>query len=280
MSSENFHRFPLCVSRSSIDLSLLDEEEEGYAIPEAKEFMVPTLNRHGFMFAKFDPLVERLLLSIEQNPDQAVFEVGGAYGNVAEAALKRGIKEYYLNDFEMRHLLAFARKMKRSGEDSFLSSIRLILGRCPEDVFLQEGAFDAILLNKVLHFFTPDTIDEFVRWVRKGLKIGGRVFVFNVSPFLAWDAPLLGDYYKKQKQGVRFPGYCSHYGESIAALKYEESVRPHHILFMEIETLKDLFQEHGFSIEEQFQLSYNSDLDSSWIPGNEMVGVIAVKTSE
>lgn len=126
---------------------------ENVTIPEARAFRIATLNQYGYMFTKFDPLTKRLLAEVQQNPNLSIFEVGGAYGNVAEAALELGVNQYHLNDYEPRHLQAFANKIQQEGKSHYFSSLSLIPGKCPDEVKIADNSYDVILVNKVLHFF-------------------------------------------------------------------------------------------------------------------------------
>jgi SAM-dependent methyltransferase len=165
------------------------------------------------MFTKFDPLAEKFLQDIEAKPQNVFFEVGGAYGNVAQAALEKGANNYYLNDCDARHLKAFARQLKDAGKSSLFSSLHLIEGRCPDDVTLSENSCDAILVNKVLHFFAPETVDAFVLWLKNGLKPGGKVYVLVASPLHKEFKELLPFYEKQKNEGKRFPGYWPKFNE-------------------------------------------------------------------
>jgi hypothetical protein len=229
------------------------------------------------MFTKFDPLVDSWLKSIEKNPSQALFEVGGAYGNVARAALVKGIAKYYLNDCEEKHLKIFVKQLREDKKDHMLSSLELIVGRCPVDVKLRNDSLDAILVNKVLHFFTPDNIDSFVEWMKKGLKVGGLVYIFTISPFYKGHEEILIGYEERKKQGIRFPGWCSSCEKMDIGKIYNPLVRPVSLLYMEMSTLKELFQEHGFHIVEEFDLAIINEKNPEWRPGKDMAGIIAQK---
>lgn len=257
-----------------ISQAISDAESQNLIIPEEQAFRISTLNQHGFMFTKFDPIVERFLQSIEKEPKQTVFEVGGAYGNVAEAALEKGIEKYYLNDCEECHLKSFARKLKENEKDYLFPSLYLIAGRCPDDVAITDNTYDGILVNKVLHFFTPETIDAFIRWLNKGLKPGGRVYVLTISPFYRGHTELLADYEKKKQEGFRFPGYFPAYAKSKPAQKYPTKACPTSLLFMELDTLKHLFLQHGFQIEEEFELAIIDSDNPEWELGKDMVGIM------
>lgn len=247
------------------------------AIPEERAYRIPTLNNYGYMFTKFDPLTKLLLKKIQQDPNISIFEVGGAYGNVAEAALELGIKRYDLNDIELRHLQAFANKLQKEGKHHFFSSLSLIPGRCPDEVKIASNSYDAILVNKVLHFFTPDTIDSFILWLRNGLKANGKVYILTISPFYKGHESLLKSYNEKQALKERFPGYCPSYHASEPGKLYPQQARPNSLLFMELETLKNLFIQHGFSIENEYELSIIDSKTSEWSSGKDMVGIVATK---
>jgi len=246
-------------------------------IPEEARYRVPTMNRHGYMFTKFDPVTNRWLESIRKNRDQVLFEVGGAYGNVATAALEKGVKKYYLNDFEEKHLKIFARQLKQNKKEHLFSSVELIVGRCPDEVMLKDNCLDAILANKVLLFFTPDNIDFFVAWMRNGLKIGGCVYIFTINPFYKGHEEILTGYEKRKKDGVRFPGWCYSCEKMDVSKVYNPQVRPETILYMEMSTLKELFQRHGFQIVEEFELAIINEENTEWRSGKDMAGIIAKK---
>lgn len=258
---------------------LKDIKSSDLKIPDEKRFRVPTMNRFGYMFTKFDPIVDRWLESISKNPSQILFEVGGAYGNVARAALEKDIKKYYLNDREEKHLKIFVRQLKEDKKEHWYSSLKLIVGRCPDDVKLKDNCFDAILVNKVLHFFTPDNIDSFVGWIRKGLKIGGFVYIFTISPFYKKHEEILIGYEEKKKKEIRFPGWCHSCEEMDIGKVYDPHVRPISLLYMEMSTLKNLFQEHGFQIVEEFDLAIINEENPEWRPGKDMAGIVAKKLS-
>ena len=260
-----------------ISQAILDAQFQKLVIPQEQEYKIPTLNQYGYMFTKFDPVVEHFLELIEKKPNLSFFEVGGAYGNVAEAALEKGAKNFYLNDCEERHLKSFVRKLKENEKTHLFQGLHLVYGRCPDDIKMPECSLDAILVNKVLHFFTPDTIDAFVQWLNSGLKSEGRVFVLTVSPFFKGHEEFLEEYQKKKQEGIRFPGYRSMYEESKFAQTIELKARPVSLLFMEIDTLKSLFQQHGFQIEKEFELDMVDGENSEWKPGKDMVGIIAYK---
>ena len=71
--------------------------------------------------------------------------------------------------------------------------------------------------------------------------------------------------------------YRSMYKESKFAQTMELEARPVTLLFMELGALKDLFLQHGFQIEETFELAFIDSENSEWRPGKDAVGIIAHK---
>jgi phospholipid N-methyltransferase len=261
----------------NITQAIFDAESQNLVIPDEQSYRIATLNQYGYMFTKFDPIVEKFLQAIQRKPDQIVFEVGGAYGNVAEVALEKGIKKYYLNDAEAAHLKSFARKLKIDKKEHLFTSLCLIAGRCPDEVDINDEVYDSILVNKVLHFFTPETIDAFIKWLKKGLKVGGRIYLLTISPFYKGHTEWLSHYQERKQQGLRFPGYYPDYATSTFAQGYPSASRPASLLFMELDTLKSIFIEHGFQMEEEFELAVIDNDHADWRPGKDMVGIIVIK---
>lgn len=273
------------INRSVLEPKALDINHElenlkfnDWKIPKENLFRIPTMNHFGNMFTKFDPIVHRWLESITENPKQVLFEVGGAYGNVAIAALEKGVEKYYLNDYEEKHLKIFLSQLKEQKKEHILSSLELILGRCPDDVKLRDNSLDGILVNKVLHFFTPNNIDVFIEWIRKGLKLGGFVYILTLSPFYKGHEEIMTGYAERKKEGIRFPGWCPSCEKMDIRKVFDPSVRPASLLYMEMSTLKELFQSHGFQVVEEFDLATINEKNPEWGPGKDMAGIIAKKT--
>jgi hypothetical protein len=169
--------------------------------------------------------------------------------------------------------------LQQDKKEHLFSSLELIVGRCPDEVKLRDNSLDAILVNKVLLFFTPDNIDSFVEWVRKGLKVGGLVYIFTISPFYKGHEEILSGYEERKNKGMRFPGWCYSCEKLDVRKVYNPLVCPASILYMEMSTLKELFQKHGFQIVEEYDLAIINEKNPEWRHGKDMAGIIAKKLS-
>ena len=102
---------------------------------------------------------------------------------------------------------------------------------------------------------------------------------FTISPFYKGHEEILTGYEERKKERIRFPGWCYSCEKMDVSKVYNLQVRPETILYMEMSTLKELFQKHGFQIVEEFELAIVNEENPEWRSGKDMVGIIAKKLS-
>jgi ubiquinone/menaquinone biosynthesis C-methylase UbiE len=71
---------------------------------------------------------------------------------------------------------------------------------------LPENHFDAILICRVLHFFTGDMIDKSLQQLSRYLKTGGKLFVVCETPYLKNWQSFIPEYDKRIADGIKWPG--------------------------------------------------------------------------
>jgi SAM-dependent methyltransferase len=83
----------------------------------------------------------------------------------------------------------------------------LLPGALPHELSgLPVRSFDAILISRVLHFFTGEKIDESLQLLSTLLTPGGKIYVVCETPFLKnWDL-FIPELNKRIEQGVEWPG--------------------------------------------------------------------------
>lgn len=73
---------------------------------------------------------------------------------------------------------------------------------------IYENKFDAILIDKVLHFMTPNEIEMQLEYVKKALTVGGRLYIVTVTPHHPhFRKKFLPIYLQRRDEGVSYPGY-------------------------------------------------------------------------
>jgi hypothetical protein len=254
--------------------------------PEADELQrIITLNSMGFQFSIHDPVTMAFLseISLTKNINKVVLEIGGAYGYVAERAIKLGAKNYILNDMDVRHLKICARRLLANNDQVDLESLgylRVFNGTFPYDFPDNFPKVDTILISKVLNYLKPRDIKPALSKLNKILRLGGLVYTLSVSPECRSYAPFRSTYYANKLQGNPFPGYCI--GVQRYSLEHglKSKVLYSSVLFFSLEELIEHFTKHGFALKKSWSVNLPSKDNVTWQPGQDMVGAVFEKTKD
>lgn len=169
----------------------------------------PTLNGMGYTFFTLTPIGE-MFITQEAHPYKTVLEIGSGYSNIAIEALRKNVGSFTANDLLEEHLhILITRIVKTFGVQASkrLKSLRLLCGKAPQDLPDVCMRYDAILIDKVLHFMMPDEIQELFGWVRKSLRNNGKLYITTTSPYSKTFHKLLPSYLQRRSAGDLFPGY-------------------------------------------------------------------------
>jgi hypothetical protein len=245
-----------------------------------------TLNGFGFVFLKPSPLLKDFI-ECEALPGAVLIEVGAGFGNAPIEALKRGIGRYVANDLSREHLdILQARVSEACRLDRRIDSSRLDLlpGKAPDVLPKLSSDCDAILIDKTLHFFTPDEVEAFILWAHEALKLDGHIYVLTISPYItSYREKLLPVYMQNREEKHPFPGYIADADPYLQdTSRSDTNYRvPKKMHFFTVEDLCALFQRHGFIVEKTYSISLPSDENPSWtdvVPDQSaLVGIKARK---
>jgi ubiquinone/menaquinone biosynthesis C-methylase UbiE len=121
----------------------------------------PTLNNMGAMTATIDQIAREFLNYLKQPHQQnyQVLEIGASYGAVALEAIKLDNIHYIANDLDLRHLEILECLAKSEEIENLEQKLELKPGKFPEQTDFAGNSFDAILVERVLHFFSPEKND-------------------------------------------------------------------------------------------------------------------------
>lgn len=239
---------------------------------------IATLNNMGGMTRKFDEITKEFIdfvISNKHNPSFKTLEIGAAYGDVALECLKKGARNYLMNDLDNRHIEIFKERTKLENINQKL--LKIVVGDFPDAIQLTPF-FDAILISRVLHFFNP------AKWLRALDKLfyllrpSGKIFVAVISPYVNPFISSLKAYDQKRKSGDLFPGYIKNIFQELNVPKTDEFLQH----FPQLNLMcKDILAYHfknaGFEVLEliEYAFTYNSPI---WkYDGREMLGLVATK---
>ena len=252
--------------------------------PEA-DGRVQTLNKKGAVTARFS-YIERAFLKFGKGKE--ILEIGGCYGDIMLHALKQNnTTRYVLNDLDKRHLFIAAKKLAEKIQDNWLTPESVNRVQFVEaditkaDHVKNFNHYEAILIARVLHFFTPEQLELVVKHLFLLLRPGGRVFVIAITPYVKRFQKFIPEYERRVEAGEAYPGFVGSLRDYVdSTVTTSEQIKNIHegpFLFLDSHTLRAIFERNGFNVLEcrTTPLCYKSD---SWsYDGRENVILIAQK---
>lgn len=243
-----------------------------------------TLNGTGYVFYEMSPLANKFITK-EALFNKNILEIGAGFGNVAIRVLEKGVGSYTANDISKEHLTLLVSRIKntfRNRADEKLKYLKLLLAKAPQGLPTNE-LYDAVLMDKVLHFFEPEEIEYFIMWAKKAIKKNGKLYILTVSPHnKVFRDKVLSVYLERSFKGGRYPGFIKNVQECINRGQIENHPNfylPKNMVFFSKSDLKSLFEGHGFKIIQTFSLVVPEE-DGAWryVPDNKsgVVGIIAM----
>lgn len=242
-----------------------------------------TLNGTGYVF--FIPSqISYKFLQQECVPGKKVLEIGAGFGDLPIEALQNGVSEYYANDISNEHLEILLRKVKLKVATR-MDNIKILSGKAPDILRSVSEKFDAILADKVIHFFTPNEIKKFLKQAKSLLKSGGKLYISVASPYSKKYCGVLNEYLDKKKRGDAFPGYFT---DIMSRLNQHQDVDKNYqnyevpnamVLFARTDLIK-LIKNNGMEVEASYSLKIPTKDNPEWLEcldeESNLAGVIAI----
>lgn len=247
-----------------------------------KDGRIQTLNEKGAMSPMLD---EATLQFIEQGANKKVLEIGGAYGKVMVEMLKKYPEtEYTLNDLDERHLFIAANNLAHVAQADlvkkrFNNRIQYVSGDIAASDFPVNEQYDAILIARVMHFFSPEQTAIVMKNLSKLLKPQGRIYVIAITPYVKRYQAFIPEYEKRLANNEPYPGYVLSLSDwlNVAATSNSQQavISKDPFMFLDTHVLTRVFSEAGLKVItcKTVPLRFYSD---SWsLDGRENVILIA-----
>lgn len=238
----------------------------------------------GFTTTPCDPVSQKF---IEYASDVAakggtVLEIGAAFGAASLQALAKGAK-VFCNDIDAsnlavvrnRHLKATGTSQSSvTGDDATLV---LVPGSFPDELAgLPTNFFDAILICRVMHFFTGEQIEKSLEQLSGHLKPGGKLFVVCETPFLKNWQRFIPEFEKRVAEGVKWPGEITNPAD------FESSGRaaslPRFVHWITKEVLEKSLTQTKFGVEHLSYIDRCGQFPKDLLlDGRESIGAVAAK---
>lgn len=236
--------------------------------PEPSGFVV-TLNQMGYMVGQLD-IYSKKFCELAAGSSDPVLEVGAAYGIATLKALKAGAKKVYANDLDKRHLSI----LKHQCEVALRTRLVLLPGAFPEDVKLPDNYFSAILISRVLHFFSGEKILETLNRCYQLLRKNGKIFVICDTVFMRNWHTFIPEYQKRVLNGAQWPGLIED-SEQYERARFQD--RQKFVNLFDKKVMENVLTASGFIIEEISYINQEHYPEDMRGTGKESVGAIGVK---
>lgn len=270
---------------------LVDEKStSSVTMPAEEEKTGQFLKTHnpsgGFTTTPCDPVSQKFIeyASEVAGKEGTVLEIGAAFGAASLQALANGAK-VFCNDIDPsnlavvrnRHLKAVGtQEASVTGDDSKLV---LVPGSFPDELAgLPKNFFDAILICRVLHFFTGDQIEKSLDQLSVHLKPGGKLFVVCETPYLKNWQRFIPEFEKRVSEGMKWPGEITNPAE------YESSGRaaslPKFVHWITKEVLEKSLTQAKMGVEHLSYIDRCGQFPKDLLlDGRESIGAVAAKPS-
>ncbi len=212
-------------------------------VADSSNLFVATMNNQGFMVTEALDVFSTDFIEVAKQTaltSGQVLEIGAAYGVVSLEALRHGAT-VFCNDLDVRHLAVVAKAHATLQKGQLVT----IPGAFPDEFDFEVASFDAILISRVLHFFSGDAVVRALKKARAWLKPGGCLFVVNETPFLGNWRPFLSEYEARKRRDDKWPGMIDDLKRYEKGTSFASSL-PQLLHFFDQETLTQALLEAGF----------------------------------
>ncbi|VEB33665.1 class I SAM-dependent methyltransferase [Legionella cherrii] len=239
----------------------------------------------GFTTTPCDPVSQQFIehAALSAKTGGKVLEIGAAFGAATLEAIAKGAT-VFCNDIDPENLAVVRQRFMEATDapsesltgDS--SKLILIPGELPNELIgLPEKQFDAILICRVLHFFSGAKIEESLALLSKLLAPSGKIYIVCETPFLRNWQRFIPEFNRRVENKEDWPG------EITEPAKFESSGRasslPKFVHWITKEVLDRSLLKAGFSIEHSEYINRSGQFpEDLLLPeyGKESIGAIGV----
>ncbi|KTC84959.1 class I SAM-dependent methyltransferase [Legionella brunensis] len=240
----------------------------------------------GFTTAPCDPVSQQFIAhaSLIAKNGGRILEIGAAFGAATLEVIAQGATTF-CNDISPENLAVVQQRFLEAARDQKNSltgdsnELVLIPGEFPNELAgLPENFFDAILICRVLHFFSGKKIEESLALIVKLLVPNGKIYIVCETPYLKNWQRFIPEFNSRIERNVEWPGEIS------SPADYESSGRakslPPFVHWITKEVLERSLLRAELTIEYSEYINRIGQFpEDLLLPeyGKESVGVIGIK---
>jgi len=232
--------------------------------------LLPTLNSMGYMF---NDITEygKVFIEIAGKVEHPVLDIACAYGNITIEALKNGA-DVIANDLDERHLKYLEKKIPQS----LKSNLRILPGRFPSEINLNECSLGSVLASNIFHFLTGEEILEGIRKIHHWLVPGGQFILVTGTPYTRMWEEFIPLFLKHKESGEAWPGF---FPDISQCTSFRKTQLPDFIHFLDVDILLPILLKSGFTVVNADYISQTTWPRDMRLDGRESIGIICQKPS-
>lgn len=187
--------------------------------------LIPTKNAKGWELPPLesDVFTHAFEESLTDNVKKRILILGAGYGSLVYkllASSEHNNTKFVVNDLASEHMDIFKDQLPTH----FDSRVTVIHGDLLSIDF-PNNHFDNILLQNVMHFFTPEQVEQCLRRIYNWLKPNGSLTLTVATPY--WGNPaneFVKTFHQKKAEGDQWPGFIPNLREFVIKRNDPQSV--------------------------------------------------------
>lgn len=273
---------PLKSDYIPLDIFLKKAEKEKLTLPKPQQDgSYQSLNKRGSAFPISNNIIDDFIAYALQG-EKRILHIDALFGHITLDALQNKITEYVATDSNEKHLALLAKRAKQLIPKENLKNLKLFHGAFPDSFrHFKDNSFDAILLNRVMHFYSPDQATHALNEALRVLKPGGKIFIVAITPYVKRFESFIPQYKQRLILKHQYPGHVKYlkYFANPEVTTPEQLTQMHdtHFMFFDAQFMHSILSDSGFIVEKsmEFPIDFTSSI---WkLNGHELVGAIAKK---
>ncbi len=266
----------------SLEKLLEKAKKENLSLPKPqKDGRFQTLNKRGAALPVANKFIDAFIKYASEG-EKNVLQIETTFGHIMLDALQNKVSSYVATDSDERHLAIIAKRANALLSKENLNSLKLFHGEFPADFSkFKSNTFDAILFNRVLHFYSPAQATRALKEAFRVLKPTGKVFIISITPYVNRFKSFIPQYKQRLLLKHQYPGHVKnlkHFiNPEVTTPKQLRQLYNKSFMFFDAQFMHSFLSEMGFIVEKsiEFPLGFKSSI---WeLDGRELVGAIAHK---
>ncbi len=274
--------FSLWADYTAFETLLKKAKKENLALPKPQfDGRYQTLNKKGAALPVTNIITDEFIAYASQD-NKHILHVDAQFGHIALDVLKSNVAEYVATDSDKRHLAVIAKRANKLIPTKNLKALKLFHGSFPNSFKeFADNSFDVILLDRVLHFYTPDQVTKAIKETLRILKPGGKVFIVAITPYVRRFESFIPQYKQRLLLKHRYPGHVKNLkyfaNPEVTTPEQLNQMHDKSFMFFDAQFMHFFLSKTGFVVDKAFEFALGFKSITWALDGRELVGAVARK---